>query len=137
MKEAFTILIADRNPHVRGFLQREMIKEGYSVRLAENAQELLKWAFQAEPLDLIIVDPDLPDAAISSLLQKLQDRIPPVPVVVHTHYPSHSPGPEAGADYWVIVEKGGSSVERLKQVASDMLQRRPSQLGERLRRNSP
>src|SRR5512143_698587 len=82
----FTILIADRNPHVRGFLQREMSKEGYRIRLAESAQDLLQWVCHPEPIDLIILDPDLPDAVDVHLLNALQNRMPSVPVIIHTHY---------------------------------------------------
>jgi DNA-binding NtrC family response regulator len=120
MQEIFTIVIADRNPHVRGFLQREMGREGYRIRLAENAQDLLKWVFNHESIDLIILDPDLPDAVDSHLLSTLQNRIPPVPVIIHTHYSQTLPQPEAGTGF-IIVEKGGSSVERLKEVADDIL----------------
>jgi DNA-binding NtrC family response regulator len=120
MQEIFTIVIADRNPHVRGFLQREMGREGYRIRLAESAQDLLKWVFNHEPIDLIILDPDLPDAVDSHLLSTLQNRIPPVPVIIHTHYSQTLPQPEAGTGF-IIVEKGGSSVERLKEVADDIL----------------
>ena len=87
MEKVFTIAIADRNPHVRGFLQREMSGEGYRIRLAESARDLLEWTFNHEPVDLIILDPDLPDAVDSHLLETLQGRLPPVPVVIHTHYP--------------------------------------------------
>jgi len=116
----FTIVIADRNPHVRGFLQREMSREGYRIRLAENARDLLQWAFNHEPVDLIILDPDLPDAVDSHLLEALQGRMPPVPVVIHTHYAKVLP--EEGAKF-IAVEKGGSSVERLKQIAESLLHR--------------
>ena len=120
MEKVFTIVIADRNPHVRGFLQREMSREGYRIRLAENARDLLQWAFNHEPIDLIILDPDLPGAVDSHLLEALQVRVPPVPVVLHTHYASALP--EAGAKL-IPVEKGGSSVERLKQIADSLLRR--------------
>lgn len=119
----FTILIADRNRRVRDFLKREMLNEGFGVHLAENAGELLYEALNLDPLDLIIVDPDLPGAEPLDLLRDLQRRRPPVPVVVHTHYINS--GPEAagcsGADRCLMIEKGGSSVEKLKQVAFQML----------------
>lgn len=116
----FTIAIADRNPHVRGFLQREMSGEGYRIRLAESARDLLEWTFNHEPIDLIILDPDLPDAVDSRLLETLQGRMPPVPVVIHTHYP----GALAGAgERFISVEKGGSSVVRLKQIAATLLRK--------------
>lgn len=46
----FTILIADRNSNVREFLKREMMTEGYRVRLAKDSREVLKWAFSQAPL---------------------------------------------------------------------------------------
>jgi len=118
VEKVFTIVIADRNPHVRGFLQREMSREGYRIRLAENARDLLQWAFNQEPVDLIILDPDLPDAVDAHLLDALQERMPLVPVVIHTHYPNALP---AARPAFIPVEKGGSSVERLKQIADTLV----------------
>ena len=124
MKTNFTLLIADRNPHVRTFLQREMTAAGYRVRLAENARQVLKLAFQGEPLDMIILDPDMPDADETHMLEHLLDRIPMLPVVMHT-YPS-----EYGTDLKekkdvIFVEKGGRSVERLKRVVYEALVEHP------------
>jgi DNA-binding NtrC family response regulator len=122
MQEIFTIVIADRNPRVRGFLEREMRREGYRIRLAESAQELLKWAFNHDPIDLIILDPDLPDSVDSHLLTTLRNRLPRVPVIIHTHYAHNLPEAEDGSAFFTV-EKGGSSVERLKEVADDILRR--------------
>jgi DNA-binding NtrC family response regulator len=116
-------VIADRNPRVRGFLQREMSKEGYRIRLVENAQDLLQLISNHEPIDLIILDPDLPDAVEAELLNALQNLTPPVPVVIHTHYPQHLPG--ADTPFIITVEKGGSSVERLRQIAERILRQQP------------
>jgi DNA-binding NtrC family response regulator len=122
MQKIFTIVIADRNPRVRGFLEREMSREGYRIRLAESAEELLKWAFNRDPIDLIILDPDLPDSVDSHLLTTLGNRLPRVPVIIHTHYAHILPEAEAATTF-ITVEKGGSSVERLKEVADDILRR--------------
>jgi CheY-like chemotaxis protein len=115
----FTILIADRNPNVRGFLQREMGREGYTVRPAESADELVRVARSAGPVHLVILDPDLPGAAPPALLQQLRDRLPQVPIVLHTHDPQAA-GASAprSADPQLIVEKTGSSIVRLKQIAA-------------------
>jgi DNA-binding NtrC family response regulator len=120
MEKAYKILIADRNSHVREFLKREMLAEGYSVELAENGREVLKWAYHREPMDLLILDPDLPDAEESLLLKKLKQRIPYIPVILHTYL----------SDYLVasklinpteFVEKGGSSIEKLKKIVPAIL----------------
>ena len=120
MKHEFTLLIADRNPHVRMFLQREMTAAGYRVRLADNAREVLKWAFHRGPLDLIILDTDLPDADEAHVLEHLLNRIPVLPVVVHTYPPEHGSNSNAMNDV-IFVEKRGSSVGRLKQVVHEPL----------------
>lgn len=120
MEKEFTILIADRNLHVRKFLKREMLEEGYRVRLAENGRDVLKWVYHHEPLDLLILDIDLPDVDELSLSKGLQDRIPALPVVVHTYLSDY----DVSSTIWntaVFVEKKGNSVERLKKVIFDIL----------------
>ncbi len=120
MKTNFTLLIADRNPNVRTFLQREMTAAGYRTLLAENASEVIKLAFERKPLDMIILDPDFPDADETRMLAHLMDRIPVLPIVVHT-YPSEHGNDSKGMAGVIFVEKRGSSVERLKQVVHEIL----------------
>lgn len=122
MKTDFTVLIADRNPHVRCFLKRELAAEGFQVIIAESGQEIIKWCFGPQPLDLVVIDPDLPDMDSAFLLKKLSGRIPPLPVVLHT-----LPGEENTDDMRgmiVFVEKGGQSIDRLKGVIADILSRK-------------
>ncbi|MCD6304756.1 MAG: response regulator [Deltaproteobacteria bacterium] len=118
-----TILIADRNPHVREFLGRELRAEGYEVRLAKNGREVLRWIYHYEPLDLVILDPDLPDASDGPLLEKLNDRIPALPVVVHA-FGIDDAASYAGSLPVVFVEKAGNSIENLKKVVAEMLLKR-------------
>jgi DNA-binding NtrC family response regulator len=120
MNNKFSILIADRNRNVRNFLEREMTAAGYRVRLAENAREVIKWAFHPDPLDLIILDPDLPDSDDSRVLDVILDRIPAVPVIVHSHLSEYKSDATVMRNV-VFVEKRGISVERLKQVVFEML----------------
>ena len=120
MREGFTILIADRNPHVRELLKREIVAEGYHVRLAENGREVLKWSYDSDPIDLLILDPDLPDIDESALLSHLADRIPALPMVIHTFLSDYtvSSGISRTVTY---VEKREGSIENLKQVIADFL----------------
>ena len=119
MKDRFIILIADKNPHVRKFLQRELVSEGYGVRQAVSGKDALEQIYCQKSIDLLILDPDLPDADEHFLFKKLYDRIPSLPVIIHAH-----------SEYAVIkermyatifVEKNGNSIERLKQVVYDIL----------------
>ncbi len=120
MQARATIVVADRNPHVRDFLRREMTSAGYSVKLARNAKELLDIVFAQENIEMAIVDPDLPDEEAAVLLRKLEDRLPPLPVTIHAFaseensytYPTNIVG---------FVEKRGSSVEKLKRIIMNYL----------------
>jgi DNA-binding NtrC family response regulator len=111
------ILVADRNPRVRAFLQREMTGAGYRVYTADSAREVLRWVLESDAVDLLIIDPDLPDADPAVLLGQLQGRRPHLSVVIHA-FPEPEVAclrPAAG-----FVEKGASSVERLKRLVQSL-----------------
>jgi DNA-binding response OmpR family regulator len=119
------ILVADRNPHIRKFLKRELEAEGYRIRLAENGIDVLKWAFHPGPLDLVIIDPDLPDTDARQLIERLKDRVPPLTIVIHAFLSDYAaPFHSLGADVWI--EKGGNSVESLKKVIRKLKHALPS-----------
>ncbi len=120
LKRQFNLLIADRNPHVRDFLKREMAAAGYQVRLAENARQLIKWLFNNELIDLLILDPDLPDTDITSLFRKLRDRIPNLPIVIHTYISDYNDHPDV-FQKTLFVEKEGNSIDHLKKVVFEIL----------------
>jgi len=115
-----TILIADRNPHVREFLKREMTAAGYRIVLADTGQDVVKRVYQHDPIDLLILDPDLPDVEESDMLKKIRNRIPTLPVVVHTYITDYETCREL-ASAVAFVEKRGSSIENLRQVVADIL----------------
>jgi DNA-binding NtrC family response regulator len=119
-REKATILITERNPHVREFLKREIAAEGYDVRLAENGREMLKCVYRKEPIDLLILDPDLPDPDVSYILMELQDRVPRIPVIFHTFPPDFTQYSSIMQDA-VFVEKKGNSILELKQMVEALL----------------
>jgi DNA-binding NtrC family response regulator len=119
----FTILAADRNPHVRDFLKREMTAEGFQVDLAKNAREVLERVYQNESIDLVIIDPDMPDASKEELLAQLSDRIPNLPVVIHSFSTDPAYQKKGPVDV-TFVEKEGRSIEALKKVVIQILSRR-------------
>ena len=129
MKREFTILIADRNRHVREFLKRELTDEDYQVRLAKNGQEVLRWVYDKHPLDLLILDLDLPDGIEPSLLLKIKDRSPSLPIVLHGFSSDYADHPDVLGSS-VFVEKRGNSVEQLKKVVLKLLRNPGARLPE-------
>jgi len=120
VKRMFTILVADRNPHIRDFLKRELANDGFKVHLAKSAAEVLDWAFGPERLDLLILDPDLPDLKDEQLYEKLDSRIPALPVVIHGFLPVDDQWSEI-LDTLGFVEKMGNSIEPLKTLIYNLL----------------
>ena len=122
LREGYNILIADRNPHVRELLRREMTLEGYQVQLVKTGREVINYTLQQDSFDLLIIDPDLPDTDESSLLKKLGERIPPLPVVVHS-FLSENNEQQDGLTTVTFVEKRGSSIDHLKKIVSEILEK--------------
>ena len=115
-----TLLVVDRNPYIRSFLQREMSAAGYAVGLAANGFQTIEWVRSHRALDLLILDPDLPDTYGVDLLQKIYAIVPALPVVVHTlssEYEKYSNIPEITS----CIEKSGSSIEQLKAAVSKII----------------
>ena len=120
MKKKFNILIGERNPHIREFLRREMVAEGYNVQLAKNSREVLKLVYSSAPIDLLIIDPDLPGASELNLFKSLEDRIPGLPLVIHGYFFYY-------LEYFLrmkpvmFVPKKGNSSETLKKIVNELL----------------
>jgi len=121
VNEPVVLLIADRNPHVREFLRREMMAEGYQIRLVKSGQELIDDINNSGLLpDMVILDPDLPDANDVSLVHQLHQIFPGLPIVIHTLQTEmiHQLGEMHPV---LFVEKKGSSVDHLKQAVKELL----------------
>ena len=121
MNRPVILLIADRNPHVREFLKREMMADGYQIRLVKSGQELIDDIHNPATLpDLVILDPDLPDANDLSLLHHIHQIVPGLPIVIHTLQTEMIHQLDAVHPV-IFVEKKGSSVDHLKQAVKDLL----------------
>ena len=125
MGKNYSILVADRNRHVRDYLKRELAAEGYRVRLAKNGREVLHWVFHEDPLDLVILDPNLSDERDLKVFEKILDRIPELPVIVHGFFPDFPPPLTADGEV-SFVEKRGGSIEELKRTVVKMLHPPPA-----------
>jgi len=121
MNDQITILIADRNSHVRMFLMRELMAEGYRVVLAATAENVLKTVFTRDDIDLLILDPHLPGVDAPIILENLIDRIPVLPIVLHTHRRLEEENLPLDEKWYVIIEKAGNSVEHIKEAIQRLL----------------
>lgn len=119
MKKKQHLLIADRNPYIRRFLQREMSQVGYSVGSAANGLQVLEWIESGRPLDLLILDPELPDTDGALLFEQLYFYAPDLPIVLHS-FSSYNDQFESSPQIAACVEKTGTSSEKLKEIVAEV-----------------
>ena len=120
MQKEFNLLIVDRNPHIRNFLKREFQSEGYHIQLAKNGRELVDLIYGSTPIDLVIIDPDIPDVSQPNLFKSLEDRVPTLPFVIHSDLFDYLES-TSHISKATFVPKRGSSSETLKDVVWNLL----------------
>lgn len=120
MKKANLIIVADRNPRIRGFLRRELADNGYHVQLVENGKELLNLIDSRLHIDLIVLDPDFPGMDPIEMAQKIGDRIPQLPVVLFCFRESEELSAFVNGTVF-HVEKNGQSIDILKETIQSIL----------------
>jgi len=114
-KKHHLILIVDRNPHVRGYLKREMLTAGYRVKLAGSCREVIETINGPQHIDGMIVDPDLPGTETEALMGTLRLHTRDIPVIIHSlmHKTVNGFFFRPGE---ILVQKDGASAEHLKQA---------------------
>ncbi len=116
----FTIIIADKNRHVREFLKREFESAGFIILLAKDEAELMSLMETQIETDLIIYDLEAPTSEGTEILEQLMDFKPFTPIIVHTlltEYSGHQDVQRAAA----FLEKTGANVDDLKRLVEAVL----------------
>jgi len=126
MEKKTTILIGDRNKNIREFLKRELMAEGYNVKLAPNGREILNMVNGEDPPDLLIMDifVQMIDGLI--VLEQIKRPTPNIPVVVYTslvEYKDHPIVKSADA----FIEKNGQ-IDKLTEVVFKLLNKSASSI---------
>jgi DNA-binding NtrC family response regulator len=120
MQKEFNLLIVDRNPHIRNFLKREFQSEGYNIHLAKSGKEFMGLIYSSAPIDLVIIDPDIPDVSQLNLFKSLENRVPTLPFVIHSDLFDYLES-TSHISKATFVPKRGSSSETLKDVVWNLL----------------
>lgn len=125
MADSFSILVTDRNRHVRDLLKRELIAEGYRVSVAANSSQVLQVLEHSEPVDLVILDLDLAGAdPVNNAAEwnKILNTRRKPPILLHTFWNSDLLNTGGILDHaCALVEKCGD-LDPLKMMISRMLQ---------------
>ena len=102
---ALKILIIEDEEIIRSFLQKKLIKEGYDVYIADNADNGLKQIKELKP-NLILLDIVMPNTGGFQLMEMMEkDGIKGMPVIVISNSGRPSEIEKArkhGAKDWII-----------------------------------
>ncbi len=79
------ILIVDDDLHIQRLYKEELAEEGYEVVLAATGKEALE-LFQQENPDIVTLDILMPDIDGISLLRKMKEQKPKIPIIMSTAY---------------------------------------------------
>ena len=120
MEMEYIILIADRNPRIRDFVQRELRGEGHRVYAAENADQLRNWIHRPARLDALVIDPDMPGLEDATLFGQMLAERPALAVIFHCLVCDISSAQTPGRAV-AFIEKSGQSVDLLKQKIRSIL----------------
>ncbi|MGB8992700.1 MAG: response regulator [Desulfobaccales bacterium] len=119
MANTCKILIADRNRHVRDLLRRELTAEGYQVEVAKDGREVLSRIDGDDPPQLLILDLEIPYLDEPEVWARLQDRQPPLPVVIHSFLPEYPTKLSLSIPAAFLEKKGDT--DRLKTVVAEIV----------------
>ncbi len=111
---SFHIVVTDINHHIRNFLQRELEKEGYTVSGVKTGIMACERVSRADPLDLIILDPEVFHCFDQTLIDSMIHQHSSLQIIIHTYADSIvdiQPGKTIH-----LVEKSGQSIRSLKTI---------------------
>lgn len=120
MKPGPHILVADRNRHIRSFLRRELIQEGWLVLEARCEPEVVNRLMINPEIELVILDPDLPHANGPHVLEGMDAKGLHPAVIIHAFDTEELKIPPTACQVR-IVEKRGNNLSRLKAAVAELL----------------
>lgn len=119
MTNQYLILVADRNPRIRDFVQRELKAEGYRVYTVANLDQLKNWVSRPGQLDILVIDPNMSGLENRKELEGMLISRPAMPVIFHSAAPE-SIDPANCKRPVIYIEKSGQSVDVIKAQISTL-----------------
>jgi DNA-binding response OmpR family regulator len=79
------VMIVDDDPHILELYKVELLEEGYEIVTASTGKEAME-VFEKENPDLVTLDILMPDIDGITLLRKMKELKPRMPIIMSTAY---------------------------------------------------
>jgi DNA-binding response OmpR family regulator len=79
------VLVVDDDQHIQRLYKEELEEEGYEVIIAATGNDALE-LFEKEKPDIVTLDILMPDIDGISLLRKMKEQQPKIPIIMSTAY---------------------------------------------------
>ncbi len=110
-----TILVAERNPHMRDFICRELARRNLLVSGAKSSDEVMAALDSPRPPDLVVLAVNTINTGSVGLLERVTAQFPKTPVVLHAFLEDLNGNPALGRVQGVV-EKSGNPEELIATV---------------------
>jgi DNA-binding NtrC family response regulator len=119
------IMIVEDEPNVRFVFRTALESDGHMISLLEDGEKALRW-LEREPVDLMLLDLQMPGIGGMEVLRRLRGAGSDVPVVVITAYDSVPNAVEAMKLGAIDFLAKPLTPEALRRVVAEVLERHPS-----------
>ena len=116
-----SVVLADRNRHIRSLLARELEGQGFEVTCCGLGREAV--ALARKQGEILVVDGDLSDMDALSVIRQVREARPELPIVVHAH--SADEAVQCLQERFVLFVPKEQDPARLARVVRKALETRP------------
>lgn len=111
------LLIVDDDTNIQRLYKEELEEEGYDITVATTGTDALE-LFQKEDFDIVTLDILMPDIDGISLLRKMKEQKPDIPIIMSTAYDYRDDFAVWASEAYIVKS---SDLEELKKTIKKLL----------------
>ncbi len=114
------LLVVDDDVHIQKLYKEELEEEGYEVIIAGTGKEALE-LFEKENPDIVTLDILMPDIDGISLLRKMKEQKPNIPIIMSTAYDYRDDFAVWASEAYIVKS---SDLTELKKTIKNLIDRK-------------
>lgn len=113
-----TILITDKNPHIRELISRELETPEFKTYIIGSPEQILDKIYNPHKISLIVLDPDIVNENFTLFFNRLLKSFYNTNIVIH----AYAEWKDFFQNYTQInfIEKNGTSISSVKKIITTL-----------------